>query len=244
LDFLTLVDWPLLVLAVVALIAAGAVQGSTGFGFNMLAAPILAVIDPVFVPGPMLLIAVSVCVGGMLREAKFIDRRGLAFSLSGRVVSASVAVFALGLLDEATFSLVFGVMVLVAVGLSIAGLRITATPVNLLAAGTISGFMGTLTSIGAPPMAMVYQNAPGPVMRSTLNAFFVFGGVISLVALAIGGHMDWTDVGLASILAPFAFFGFFFSHWGRKLVDGGHLRVVVLVVSTFSALILISKQFF
>ncbi len=70
---LSLVDWPLLVLAALALIVAGAVQGSTGFGFNMLAAPVLAVINPAFVPGPMLLIAGLVCFGGMLSEARFID---------------------------------------------------------------------------------------------------------------------------------------------------------------------------
>jgi len=242
LTFLNLVDWPLLALAIFALISAGAVQGSTGFGFNMLAAPILAVIDPIFVPGPMLMIAGLVCVGGMIREAGFIDRKGLALSLTGRLIASVVAVLCLGLLDEATFSLVFGVMVLLAVALFMAGLKIRPTHPALFTAGAASGFMGTLTSIGAPPMAIVYQDAPGPVMRATLNTFFVVGAGISLVALALGGQMNWSDFGLAALLAPFAFLGFFLSRWGRNFVDKGRLRIVVLTSSTASALVLIAKQ--
>jgi uncharacterized membrane protein YfcA len=243
-SFLGLVDWPLLVAAVVALIFAGAVQGSTGFGFNMLAAPILAIIDPAFVPGPMLTVAVLVCIGGVIREHKAIDRRGLAFSLSGRVITATLAVLCLGLLDERTFSIIFGVLVLFAVGLSLLGLRINATPWTLFGSGAVSGFMGTLTSVGAPPMAMVYQNAEGPVMRSTLNAFFVVGGAISLVALALSNNMTLDQLILAAVLTPFAFIGFFFSGWGRRLVDSGRVRVVVLTVSTLSALVLIAMYLF
>ena len=243
LSFLNLIDWPLLALAIIALIGAGAVQGSTGFGFNMLAAPILAVIDPIFVPGPMLMMAGLVCVGGMIREAPFIDRKGVTLSLAGRLIASILAVLCLGLLDEATFSLVFGAMVLFAVALSMAGLKIAPTPGALFAAGSASGFMGTLTSIGAPPMAMVYQNAQGPVMRATLSTFFVVGAGISLVALALGGQMGWSEFGLAALLTPFAFVGFFFSHWGRQFVDKGRVRLVVLTVSTASALILIAKQF-
>ncbi|WP_127755341.1 sulfite exporter TauE/SafE family protein [Devosia sp. 1566] len=230
-------------MAVLALIGAGAVQGSTGFGFNMLAAPILAVIDPVFVPGPMLVMAGLVCVGGMIREWKSVDFQGLGFSLGGRGLAAILAVFCLGFLDEATFSLIFGGMVLLAVALSLAGWKVTATPRNLFIAGSSSGFMGTLTSIGAPPMALVYQNAQGPVMRSTLNAFFVVGAAISLIALSLSGNMSLDDLWLALLLTPCALFGFLFSHWGRVLVDKGRVRMVVLVVSTASAIILIARQF-
>lgn len=241
-NVLPLIDWPLLVLAAVALVGAGAIQGSTGFGFNMLAAPILAVIDPVFVPGPMLLMAGLVCVGGMIREAGFIDAKGLTYSLAGRLIAAGMAVLCLGLLDEATFSIVFATMVLLAVALSLLGLKIAATPRALFLAGSASGFMGTLTSIGAPPMAIVYQNSSGPVMRATLNTFFVAGSAISLAALFIGGGMKGEDFLLAAIMMPFAFVGFAFSYWGQKIVDKGRVRIVVLAVSALSAIVLIARQ--
>jgi len=40
----------------------------------------------------------------------------------------------------------------------------------LLIAGGLSGFFGTLTSIGAPPLALVEQGEKGPTIRGTLSA--------------------------------------------------------------------------
>ncbi|MGB3815447.1 MAG: sulfite exporter TauE/SafE family protein [Shinella sp.] len=227
----------------IALIAAGAIQGSTGFGFNMLAAPLLAIIDPSFVPGPMLALATIVCIGGALREYADVHRRDLAFSLFGRVIAASLAALCLGLLSPQIFSALFGLSVLAAVVLSLVGLQIQATPKTLFAAGAISGFMGTLTSIGSAPMALVYQNTTGARMRATLNAFFVLGGLLSIIALALVGQFGRSDIVLAAFMTPPAFIGFLLSGYTRNLVDRGHVKTVVLVVSTLSGLTLLWKAF-
>lgn len=232
--------WPLLA-AALSLVAAGAIQGSTGFGFNMLAAPVLAVLHPAFVPAPMLLVALVISLGGALRERRAVDASGLGFALTGRVIAAAAAVACLGLLSPESFDKLFGGLVLLAVLLSVAGVRVEPSPRNLFLAGGLSGFMGTLTSIGAPPMAMVYQHARGVAMRATLNAFFVAGAAISLGALGWAGRIGRTDLVLAAAMLPAAGLGFLLSGWGRRLVDGGYVRVVVLTVSTLSALALIGR---
>ncbi|RWR29285.1 sulfite exporter TauE/SafE family protein [Sinirhodobacter populi] len=233
-----LISWPGLA-AIVTVILAGAIQGSTGFGFNMLSAPLLAIIDPAFVPGAVVTVSTLVCVGGALTERRAIDWRDLRHALSGRLVAALLATFAIGLMTPRAFSLVFGIAVLLGVVLSLAGLRFACTPRNLFGAGLISGFMGTLTSIGAPPMAMVYQDADPARMRATLNAFFVVGGGISLVALWTGGHYGAHDVALAAVLLPFALVGLLLSGWGRRLVHRGRVKKIVLTVSAVSAAVLL-----
>ncbi|WP_164897323.1 sulfite exporter TauE/SafE family protein [Sinorhizobium medicae] len=229
--------------AALALVLAGAVQGSTGFGFNMLAAPMLAIIDAAFVPGPMLAMAIAVSAGGMVREWRDVSRQDLAFSLTGRLLAAGAAAFCLQLLSPDAFAAVFGLGVLFAVALSLLGLKIETTRRSLFFAGVLSGFMGTLTSIGAPPMAMVYQNTGGVRMRATLNAFFVVGGVISIAALFVAGSFGSSDLLLAGTMLPFAFLGFLLSGWGRRLVDRGHVKLVVLVVSAASGLVLLLRAF-
>ncbi|MBK0326089.1 sulfite exporter TauE/SafE family protein [Rhodobacteraceae bacterium F11138] len=239
---LTSIIGPLpLLAALVAIICAGIVQGATGFGFNMVAAPVLAVIDPAFVPVPMILLALLVSIWGALREYRSIDRVGLGYALTGRIVSSVLAVMFLSYLDERTFAIVFAGLVLFAVGLSLAGIRVKATPRNILAAGGISGFMGTLTAIGAPPMAMIYQSSPGPVIRSTLSAYFMIGTTISLILLAIAGHVSWTNIGLALMLAPFAFVGFWLSNGLKDFVDNGRAGQVIMITSTASAVLLVIK---
>ncbi len=229
--------------AAFALIIAGTVQGSTGFGFSMLAAPVLAVIDPAFVPGPMITMAVVVSAAGMVREWSDVNRQDLVFSLAGRLIAAGAAAFCIGLLSPDAFAAVFGFAVLLAVALGLLGLKIKTTRTSLFLAGTLSGFMGTLTSIGAPPMAMVYQNTGGARMRATLNTFFVAGGIISIAALIVAGTYRLADLVLAGSMLPFAFAGFLLSNWGRRLVDRGRIKWIVLIVSTASAIVLLFRAF-
>ncbi len=92
-------------------------------------------------------------------------------------------------------------------------------------------------------MAMVYQNTGGARMRATLNAFFVVGGVISIAALFVAGSFGSSDLLLAGTMLPFAFLGFLLSGWGRRLVDRGHVKLVVLVVSAASGLVLLLRAF-
>ncbi|MFE3837287.1 TSUP family transporter [Pseudogemmobacter sonorensis] len=231
------------VAAIVTVFLAGTVQGSTGFGFNMLAAPVLAVLDPAFVPGPMLVMASAVCVGGALAERQNVNRSDLGFALAGRLIAAAAAALVVGLLSPQAFSGLFGLAVLLAVALSLAGWKIVTRPSTLFGAGLVSGFMGTLTSIGAPPMAIVYQNAEPARMRATLNAYFLFGGLISIAALLLAGRFGWRDLALGGAMMPFALAGFLASGWGRRLMDRGRVKPVVIAVSLASAVVLLFRAF-
>ncbi|MGA0541308.1 TSUP family transporter [Neotabrizicola sp. VNH66] len=237
-----LFSWPGLA-AVIAVFCAGAVQGSTGFGFNMLAAPLLAIIDQAFVPGPMLVMATAVCIGGAVAERSQVNRRDLAFALSGRAVAAAGAALVVGLLSPEGFAGLFGFAILLAVALSLSGLKVQTTPGTLFGAGLISGFMGTLTSIGAPPMAIAYQNAAPARMRATLNAYFFVGGLISIAALLAAGRFGLHDLALGAMMTPFALAGFLASGWGRRLMDKGRVKPVVIAVSSASAIVLLARAF-
>lgn len=232
----------LILIAGLVLVAAGTVQGSTGFGFNLLAAPLLALIDPAFIPGPMLLVAMLISLGAAIRERTLVDLQGLGFALAGRIVFSVLAVMVFGTLTSGQFQIVFAAMLLVAVAISLIGWRIQPTPVNLFYAGSLSGFMGTLTSIGAPPMALVYQNAKGPVMRATLSFFFVAGAAISLVALWTFDRLPPSDIFLAAVMLPFALVGLVFSNWGRIFFDKGRVKPVVLVTTALTGVIMIARQ--
>ncbi len=60
---------------------------------------------------------------------------------------------------------------------------------NLVLAGATSGLLGTATSIGGPPMALVWQNSTGARLRGTMSGFFLVGSVLSLVLLALTGSI-------------------------------------------------------
>lgn len=135
-----------------------------------------------------------------------------------------------------------GVLVLLLVGMSLSGMHVKPTLGTLLVAGTVSGFAGTIASVGAPPMAIVYQNAKGPRIRGTLSAFFVIGVVMSLAALVLVGRYGYVEISYALRILPGLLLGLFLSRRMAVVLDRGYTRRAVLGFSALGGIVLILRQ--
>jgi hypothetical protein len=235
---MTLLGW----LAAVAIIATGAaVQGSVGFGLGVLGAPILALIDPRLVPGPLLLDALLLTILVAIREWKHVRLADLGWSLPGRLVGTVIAVLLMKAVPADHFQIPLGLLVLAAVALSAWGPKVRLTPRTLTAAGVAAGVMSTFTSIGGPPMALVYQHEKGPRVRGTLAAFFTIGVIFSMGGLRVAGRFGWVEVRLAAWLLPGVVLGFLLSRWSARWLDSGHTRALVLTTSAVAAVLVVLK---
>jgi uncharacterized membrane protein YfcA len=182
-------------LLAVAVIAIGtAVQASIGFGLAMIAAPLLMLIEPAFVPGAMIAVALLLSLWMMWDDRHAIDFSTLKPAIAGRVLGTPPAALLLGTASAATFDLVFGTLVLLAVVLSLLHTTLKPTPKAVFLASIASGFMSTISGIGGPPLALVYQNASGPHLRANLAVLFVLGTTISLIALMWIGRFGLVDL--------------------------------------------------
>ena len=103
----------------------------------------------------MLVLGLLVALFAAVRERSAIDRRGLFFALAGRLPTSAAAALLIGLLPIKVLCIVFAVIILAGVAVSLSGLHIPASPTNLFLAGLLSGLMGTLTSVGVPPIALI-----------------------------------------------------------------------------------------
>lgn len=216
-------------------------QGSVGFGMGLLASPILMLVDPRFVPAPILLSTMVLTALLTYRERHAIDLAGLRWALAGRIVGTTVAGTVLLALPAGRMELLFGVLVLLGVVMSVSGFRPQPIPLVLLSAGTLSGVMGTVASVGGPPMALVYQDALGARIRSTMSGFFVVGTTLSLVALRLVGRLGADEVRLALLMLPSLLAGFMISRWTAGIVDRGYARVVVLAIASLSGVLVIIR---
>jgi uncharacterized membrane protein YfcA len=201
----------------------------------------LQLVSPELVPGPVLISSLLLSALTAWRERSSIDRRGVGLALTGRLPGALLAIAAIGWLPQKTFDVLFGSLVLIAVLISIWGRAVSPTPKALLVAGLASGFMGTLTSVGGPPIALVYQHASGPQIRSTLNAYFALGCMLSLGLLAIAGQLTARHVLMGLALLPATAVGFYVSRFTRDRVDGPRLRPAVLWLAALSSLAVVIK---
>jgi uncharacterized membrane protein YfcA len=229
--------------AVVVTVLASAVQASVGFGAALLAAPALVLIHPAFVPGPMLLSNLVLTVFVAQREWSEADFEGLKFVVFGRLAGTVAAAALLATISQTVFDACFGVLVLAGVVLSVVHGDIVRSRVNLAIAGVASGLMGTLSSIGGPPVALAYQNVSPTVFRATLGIHFLIGGAMSFLAIWAVGRFASTEVVLAALLVPPALLGYWFSRFGIRWVDARHVRASVLILSAAAAAIVLWRAF-
>ena len=142
-------------------------------------------------------------------------------------------------------SLILGVLagaaVLLAVAISAVSASVPVTRVTTIATGVASGTMGTATSIGGPPLALLYQHREGPRLRATLAATFVFGTVLSLTALAVAGAVAGWHLALALALLPGTVTGVVISSRLTHRVDGAWLRPIVLALATLVAVVAVAR---
>jgi uncharacterized membrane protein YfcA len=222
--------------AVAVVSLASAVQGSLGFGAALLAAPVLLLIHPAFVPGPVIASNLVLTLLVARREWPSVDFAGLEFVVGGRLVGTLVAAGFLATASQSLFDALFGVLVLLAIALSVLRGGFRQSPRNLTVAGLASGLMGTLSSIGGPPVALIYQRASPSRFRATLAVHLIVGAAISLCALWAVGRFGSTELVLTAILLPASIVGYQLSHFGMRHVDVGHVRAAVLVLSSLAAL--------
>jgi len=226
---LTVGEW---LLASLVLVGGAVVQGSVGFGVALLGAPLLFLVDPALVPAPMLIAGLTLPALILVRDRAGLEKAPVAWAVPGFMVGSVLAGGVVASLPEGGLALVFGSLVLLAVALSALGWA-PAEPHgrHLAAAGTLAGFMATATSIGGPPLALVFQHAAGRRLRATLSAIFVPGGLFALASLAAVGRFGGAELVLGLALLPAIVAGFWLSGFTARALDRAWLRPAVLGVS-------------
>lgn len=226
--------------AFVVVVFGAIVQSTSGIGFGLIAAPLLVLIDPQFVPGTVIFLGITISLLSTLRDLRDVNGVYVAAGIAGRIPAALLAASLLASLSEVLFQIIFATLILLAVPLSLFGPALRPSVPGVAVAGLVSGFMGTLTSVGAPPFALALQHAPAHQMRATLNAVLLLGACVSVVALALFGQFGWVDITRGLALLPGVFLGFYVARfviaapgtarWLRSAVLGLCLLASVVLI--------------
>ncbi len=228
--------------AIVAVVVGATIQGAVGLGFGLVAGPVLVLLDPTLMPGTALGMSIPVGIVIAWRERHDIDLSLLSWAMVGRVpgsVAGSLAVVAIG---TRSLSIVFAVLILVAVAVSLRGLPVRRTGTTMLTAGFLSGMTGTATSVGGPPMALVLQDQTGPQLRSAMASFLTFGALLSIAVLAAVGRFGSRELSVTGLLTPAALVGLLLSKPAIPIIDRGYTRPAVLGTATVAALAILVRE--
>jgi len=218
------------------IVATGAVlQGSIGFGLALVAAPVLVMIDPGLVPGPLLIVGLPFMFMLAWKERTFVDYRSMTIPLVGQVLGMLVALVLLHFSNARSLSVIVALVVLLGAGLSFSGLKPSVNNRSFLLGGVLAGFMGMTSSMPGPALALVYQHVSPARMRGTLAPFFIIGSVAGLIGLVAVGQMDREAATTGFYLIPATLLGFVISLWTAPRMHDSFTRPAVLIFAVVAA---------
>lgn len=233
---------PLEIATIVAIVTvAASVQGAIGFGMALIASPLLVLVDPALVPGPLMMSSLVLVTLVAVRDHVHTDFKTVRWAIVGNVVGASIGASVLAQLDAARYGVLFAAIVLLGVGLSLLGARIRVRRRSAVGAGLLGGFMATTAAIGGPPMALVYQHEGADSFRGTLATYFIASSVIGLTALFFAGRFRMPEVEFGLLLIPGQIAGFLLSNWLRRRLGDHSIRPYILGLSALAALAVLGR---
>lgn len=236
------IEWYLVALCLLVVLVGSTLQASIGIGLGLLAAPVLGLVDPDFIPAAVAVAVVPLVVGMTLRERHEIDRPGLRSALIGRIPGVAIGGWVAAVADHRTTALVVAAAVLIAVIGSLTGLRFMPTSQNLMIAGAASGFTGTSAGVGGPPMALTYQHSDPAVLRATLAAYNSIGSAMTLTVLVATSVLGRREFQLGLLLVPAVITGLLLGRLTVGRLPPARVRPIVLAVCSASALTLVIAE--
>ncbi|WP_211878858.1 sulfite exporter TauE/SafE family protein [Pseudarthrobacter albicanus] len=203
-------------------------QAGTGSGFGIVASPLLLMISPRLVPGPLLLISVVVMLFVTWQNRRGLRHLDLKSAIAGCLPGAFAGLFVLPLLDGKWTGMIIGGLVVASVLAALTRFRAPQSRFSLFVAGVIGGVLGTVASTSGPPLVAVYRTEDADRYRANLSLFFFVSCLVSLLVLIGSGSFDTSDLLLSGWMLPGVVLGALASWPVVKRISAAAIRPAAL----------------
>jgi uncharacterized membrane protein YfcA len=217
---------------------AAAAQATSGFGFSLVAVPLLAALVGAktgVVANDV--IAIGLVLMMVVRNAHGVDRRTLVVASVAALAAMPLGLLVLTQVSESALAVTIGVTVLVLTVALMRGLRFPDRWITDAVAGLFSGGLATSTGTNGPPLVIALEGKdrePG-AFRATLAAAFLVQDVAALGAFWVAGRLT-ADVGRAALAGyPTMVAGLLLGERLAAKIDRRRFRVVVFAMLVASA---------
>jgi len=196
-----------LIPAVFIVLAASLVKSITGFGFALLATPLLLLYwDPVLVVPIILPMVFAIDILIVVQSRHRLELRRVAPMMVTSVAGIPLGTYVLLAAPAQALKLAIGVLILISAGLLLMGFSITISRERLAGgvAGFLSGILTTSTSLGGPPVTlfMLNQQWAKDTFRNSLGLFFLVLNILSVIALASTSTLNGSTLLASAVLMP------------------------------------------
>lgn len=233
------------VFGMLVILAAGLIQGTTGFGFMMVSIPLITIfIDP-HLAVPVMLIQVSVTsIPIMLHARRHLRIRRMWMMALAGMAGVPIGTLLLRLLDASILRLFIGALVTAAAIAMLFGFRKTLGRERVASVPIVfaSGVLGAATGLAGPPVILFYNNQSiePQEFRANLVAYFIMLDVVTLPSFFIAGLFTREAILLGVYLLPASLLGILAGIGINRLVKERLFRYIALFLIIASGIIAIA----
>jgi uncharacterized membrane protein YfcA len=233
-----------LLVAAAILGIASAAQAISGFGFALLAVPLLTLIMPteeaVIVAS---LASLALTAGTAIRERTQVDWPAAHVIMLTAVVGMPVGLLLLDTLPERALTALVGATVLISTLLVWRRPALPNTRTVRYAVGALTGVLTTSTGTNGPPLVAAFQNmgyAPRR-FRATIAAIFTGCGVVSIGFFAYGGDITGSSIAYALAGVPAVAIGWLLGDRIFRRINPDRFRHIVLVALVLASIVTLAR---
>ena len=228
------------VLVLLIIFATSVVQSVAGFGFALLAVPLMVVV--IDLQSAVIVSSFVGTLSNLLQSWQL--RRNIDATLTKRFLLSTVIGAPAGLLlfiyaNQSALKIVLGVSILFGVFVLSRGLELQHISSWLdWLMGVLSGVLLMATSTNGPPLVFVLQarKIDPARFRATLNMVFLVSGAFGLVMFGFAGEIVRSDVNMAAVSVPAMIIGVSLGVVIRKYVQQELFKKLVLILLTIGGL--------
>ena len=229
-----------MVLVLIIIFATSVVQAVAGFGFALLAVPLMVVV--IDLQSAVIISSFVGTLSNLLQSWQL--RNNIDRKLTKRFLLATVTGAPAGLLlfiyaNQSALKIVLGLSILFGVFVLSRGLELQHVSSWLdWVMGVLSGVLLMATSTNGPPLVFVLQarRIDPATFRATLNMVFLVSGTFGLVMFGLAGEIFRSDINVAAFAIPAMVIGVSTGVVIRKYVQQELFKKIVLFLLTTGGL--------
>lgn len=233
-----------MVIAAAIVLLAGFVRAISGFGFALIATPLL-----LFVLDPKSVVVINIIIGfpiGLLllfHTRRHIDVKRVLLMCGGSIFGVPIGAYLLSSLNPSMIKLIIAILIIPFSIVLLLGHSHQFKRDNLGCgiSGFVGGLLGSSTSLSGPPVVLFLLNQ-GLVKEKfigTLTAYFLFMGVASVGAFSSLGMVTIDLLIKVAMLLPTSILGFYIGIKVLPKINATLFRRIVTSIISIAALAII-----
>jgi len=190
----------------VVILVAGVLQTLTGFGFALVAAPLLTLATS-SKEAVVLVLFIGILMKGFMVYKTWSESvfSHIMVIFAASIIGALPGIYVMRILDDNTLKIFIGFTLVLATLLMCFNFKVTIHRHRLakIVVGFLSGFLGATTSLNGPPIVLYMMNEGGEktTMRADLVRYFFLGNTATLSMAYFMGGLPTNNLSLYAITA-------------------------------------------